>query len=471
MQTIGKAVGFLVLLFVLYFLLGAILPFIHQPEVTEKTKEAFDAGAFYGNKTAKERACVISDNGDALKERIRLISQAQERILLSTFEFDSDESGKDMLAALVSAAERGVEVKVLADGAFSILEMNGNPYFFALSSLPSAEIRIYNQVNPLKPWTAMGRMHDKYLIVDDTAYILGGRNTYDYFLGDQPGYKNYDWDMLVYSGGDTEESLGELRGYFEKIWNLPVCKTFPESSFLQSPGRVEEKRQELRERYENIKETHPDWFEEWDYKAMTKPVKQISLLSNPTTIWAKEPVVFYQMTRLMQEAKEEVVFHTPYIICNEWMLGQLEQVCAQVDEVKMMTNSVANNGNPFGAMDYERYKGKILDTGVKILEYDGGVSYHGKCFTIDKRLCAVGSFNWDMRSAYLDTELMLVVDSKPLNRQLRREMKKYEKNALTVLNEEESVAPEGKKPQEMSLKRKIRMKLVRTVAGWARFLM
>ena len=33
----------------------------------------------------------------------------------------------------------------------------------------------------------MGRMHDKYLIADGKRYILGGRNTYNYFLGDFPG--------------------------------------------------------------------------------------------------------------------------------------------------------------------------------------------------------------------------------------------------------------------------------------------
>ena len=32
----------------------------------------------------------------------------------------------------------------------------------------------------------MGRMHDKYLIADGKTYILGGRNTYNYFLGDFP---------------------------------------------------------------------------------------------------------------------------------------------------------------------------------------------------------------------------------------------------------------------------------------------
>ena len=44
-------------------------------------------------------------------------------------------------------------------------------------------------------------MHDKYLIVDDSLYLMGGRNVYDYFLGDQEGHKNYDRDVLVYNTG------------------------------------------------------------------------------------------------------------------------------------------------------------------------------------------------------------------------------------------------------------------------------
>ena len=40
-------------------------------------------------------------------------------------------------------------------------------------------------------------MHDKYLIADGKTYVLGGRNTYNYFLGDFPGHKNYDRDVLV----------------------------------------------------------------------------------------------------------------------------------------------------------------------------------------------------------------------------------------------------------------------------------
>ena len=62
--------------------------------------------------------------------------------------------------------------------------------FYGLSSHENVEIKLYNKANPLKPWKMMGRMHDKYLIADGKRYILGGRNTYNYFLGDFPGHKN-----------------------------------------------------------------------------------------------------------------------------------------------------------------------------------------------------------------------------------------------------------------------------------------
>lgn len=253
----------------LYLLLGAVLPFVRQPSVSEKTKKKVEQDSFYGAGEGPERARVLADNGEALEERIRLISQAEERIIMSTFEFRTDESGMDMLAALLDAAKRGVQVQLLVDGFAAFTNMTGNEYFMALSGMETAEIRIYSPVNPLLPWRLMGRMHDKYLIADDMAYILGGRNTYDYFLGDHDGYKNYDWDM---------------------------------------------------------------------------------------------------------------------------------------------------------------------------------------------------------RSAYIDTEIMLVIDSRELNGQLRQEMAEYEKEALPVADEETYDLPEGMEPQQISFKRRARIAVLRLLAGWARFL-
>ncbi len=457
-----------------YIALGAVLPFVYQPAVKEETKEQFEQKSFYGEDVSNERAAILSDNVDALAERIRLISHARERIILSTFEFRNDESGKDVMAALLAAADRGVEVQILMDGmpAFKNLQLSSDPYFQALSSHENIQIALYNPINLLQPWKLMGRLHDKYLIADDTAYILGGRNTYDYFLGDYGDYKNYDWDVLVYSEEPGQgESMNTLLDYFSQIWELPLNRIWKDNPELQSRNRVSQAREALEERYASMQEEHPDWFADCDYRENTREVNHIELLANPTHCQAKEPVVYYEMTELMKQAEEEVRFHTPYIICNDWMLKRLAEVCENVEDVVMMTNSVANNGNPFGAMDYRKNKGKILRTGVGILEYDGGVSYHGKCFVIDDRLSSIGSFNWDMRSAYLDTELMLVIDSERLNEDMRLEMGEYEKMALTVVDEDTTLAPEGMTAQKTSLKDRLLTGIISIFAGWARFLM
>ena len=70
-----------------------------------------------------------------------------------------------------------MKIQILVDGVSGAVRMEGRELFYALSSHPNVEIRIYNPLNLLTPWKLMGRMHDKYVIVDEKAYLLGGRNT------------------------------------------------------------------------------------------------------------------------------------------------------------------------------------------------------------------------------------------------------------------------------------------------------
>nr|WP_300768169.1 phospholipase D family protein [uncultured Acetatifactor sp.] len=454
----------IVLFLLLAYVCAIVLPYARQPAVTAATIEGFTASDFYGDSDTGQRARIISDNGEALAERIRLISQAEEEIILSTFDFNADDSGKMLLAALLSASRRGVHVSLLVDGLAYATGILGNPWFQALTREENVELKVYNPLNPLKPWNLMGRLHDKYLIADRTAYILGGRNCYDFFLGDHDGYKNYDWDVLVCcEDAGAFPSLDQLLEYFRAVWALDECHA--------AGSGKEGKQEELLALYSRMQEEHADWFRPVDYKELTVPARRIRLVSNPIGPQVKEPVVFYTITELMEQAEESVSIHTPYILCDDWMLGQLADICISVPEVTMMTNSVANNGNPFGAMDYYANKEKLLGSGVGMLEYDSGVSYHGKCFTIDDRIAAVGSFNWDMRSAYLDTELMLVIDSPQLNRQLREAMGGYEQDALRVIDADSYDLAEGQTPQPLTPSKERRLKLLYYLAYWARFLM
>ncbi len=128
----------------------------------------------------------------------------------------------------------------------------------------------------------------------------------------------------------------------------------------------------------------------------------------------------------MVQAGEKVVIHTPYIMYNKYMYDSMKEVCGSAPEVRMMTNSAKNTANAFGAVDLVQNKRKILATGVNLSEYSGGLNYHGKSMLIDEDIAIVGSFNMDMRSAYQDTELMLVVHSEELNAQLSGHLSKFQ---------------------------------------------
>lgn len=217
-----------ILLIIVIAIVGcALITYHKQPVLTEEDKEELSVDNIWKTRTEPEMAEVIEDNGDALLERIKLISNARDEIILSTFDFRADDSGKLILGALLDASERGVSVNVIVDGVSGFLRMNGNPYFEALAAGEGTSIKIYNKVNPFAPWKSMGRLHDKYLIADRSSYIIGGRNTFSYFLGSSSPYKNYDRDALVYcENPDENSSVNDILSYFGKVWNYKESKAF-----------------------------------------------------------------------------------------------------------------------------------------------------------------------------------------------------------------------------------------------------
>lgn len=98
----------------------------------------------------------------------------------------------------------------------------------------------------------MGRMHDKYLIVDDTAYILGGRNTFGYFLGSYEGHKNHDPGRTCVQHGSRDSSLYQLRAYYEQITAQDCCSLFHDSPSLSEKKSVQGAGPTLRDRFQTL---------------------------------------------------------------------------------------------------------------------------------------------------------------------------------------------------------------------------
>ncbi len=429
----------ILLIFLLYEICGALLPFVFYPQIGETFASSFQPSSFYGEESP-DRARIVETSQDALDTRIEMISQAQERIVLSTFDIREGSSFRDIFSCLLEAADRGVDVKILVDGLYGLVHMHGNPALYAVGSHPNVEIRFYNIPSLIRPWTFNGRMHDKYLLIDNQLLLLGGRNTFDYFLGNY-NKKNlsYDRDVLIYNTDYSASSplkssvLGQIEDYFHTVWDSKDCRTVFENPPFWLKDKEAEEEAALMAHYETLTITKPQLTASGkDYTKETVPTGKVTLISNPIHIWAKEPWVWYQLQYMMAHASDRVLIQTPYAVFNQTMYDGMTEAASQVPTT-MLVNSTAVGDNFMASSDYTRNRNKILDTGIEVMEFFGDHSSHGKSIVIDHRLSVIGSYNLDLRSTYVDTELMLVIDSPQLNRQLTDYILDMAESSLRVL--------------------------------------
>ena len=430
------------------YLLFALLSFILQPLFAHRTPAAGLTGPKAQPNT--EQVLCIDDNTDALLWRLRAIEAAQENITLSTFQLGTLHSGMDMLAALQAAAQRGVQVRLIIDGGLNARSLTGNDLFQALASTPGVEIRFYNPISLLRPWQANYRLHDKYLIVDDSLYILGGRNTSDLFLGNYIPHQNIDRDLLVYtSQPQADTSLDQVKAYFAQVWAEPTNR------IIQPRRRegVSAAKQALQARYAALHDEYPQAFAPVDWAAVTHPARQLQLLHNPTAAARKQPQLWETLLEILQKG-QDITIQTPYIVCDKGMYQQLGSL-TESRSLHILTNAVENGANPWGCADYLNHKPDILETGAHVYEFCGGNSLHAKTILVDDAVSLVGSYNLDMRSTNLNTELMLYVDSPALNAQLRGVLDTAMASSRHVFPDGSAVAGEHFDPPAFGLAKKL----------------
>ena len=384
-------IGKILLLFLLIYIALLAIPYIQHKNVSVSYQKKFAKQSFYSDTAGTERVAYINDNTDALLYRLHMLDEAKDEIILSTFDFNADKSGQDMMASLLHAADRGVSV------------------------------RIYNPINLLKPWNLQARMHDKYVIVDQKMYLLGGRNTTNLFLGDYSRSKNIDRELFVYETAENDSSsIRQLTDYFESVWALSDSKEY---TCKKMTKKIQSCKAKLENRYTSLKEKYPDAYSTWDYEALTLQTNKVSLLSNPIKSENKEPWMWYSLHQLMMQG-EQARIYTPYIICGKEMYQDLTELHEKNIPVEIITNDVASGANPWGCTDYLNQKKNIWETGARVYEFMGAHSCHTKAVLIDDRMSIVGSYNMDMRSTYQDTELMLAVDCPELNSIIQAEMER-----------------------------------------------
>lgn len=459
MGKVFKVAGCIFLLFAVSVVLVNLVQPAIQKKVGPEYKNYISELKNQEKAVCTERVMCIEDNEEALLWRLRMIGAAEKRIVLSTFDLRTDRSSLDVMAALYDAAERGVEVKLLIDGIYQPVYLRDNTSFYALCAHENVEARIYNPVNLYNIYNLNYRMHDKYIMVDDSMYLLGGRNTSNTFLGKMHGGSNIDRELLVYHAGDGKgESFRQLEEYFEQIWE-EECVQRAESA--QKQENIEEEYKMFRQRYQQLLEKQEaiSCYDEWYDSAFA--VEGITLLANETHAGNKEPRVLYALEQLSAGA-ESILIQSPYAICNDEMYSVLRNMSKDA-EVKLYLNAVERGSNPWGCTDYLNHKKKLLETGTDVYEVMNEYAVHTKTVLIGDNISVIGSYNLDMRSTYLDTELMLVVESERLNGDIRETIENYEEKSIEVLADGTETAGDLYQERELTAAKKVFYGILRVI--------
>ncbi len=145
----------------------------------------------------------------------------------------------------------------------------------------------------------------------------------------------------------------------------------------------------------------------------------------------------------MEGAEERVYLQTPYAVCDQSMYDGLSRVAGRGVPFSVQINSMGVGDNFMASSDYYRNKARVLDTGAQVWEWCRDYSSHGKSLLIDQDLAAVGSYNLDMRSTYVDTEVMFVIHGEEFNAVLEHYLAEMEEDSLLVSGLETYVEKEG----------------------------
>ncbi|MET0656742.1 MAG: phospholipase D family protein [Steroidobacteraceae bacterium] len=411
---------------------------------TNLGRAAADAAAVH----AGQSGFLVLDSGkDALLERLALIESAERSIDLQYYIWNSDSTGRYMAERVYAAAERGVRVRILLD------DMNTkarDAVLAFLDSHPAIEVRIYN---PIAARSGAGRllgiardfsrvnrrMHNKSLTADGAATIVGGRNIGDEYFDASAELNFRDRDLL--SVGPVVAQVEEA---FDTFWNSPwaypvasltKATLTPQEAGVRRAGAIHAGEELAQRGYHPVSELLPaqahfsSMLQQlvWAPARLVHDVPPVDGEVSDTS--AVQPVA-QALADIASAAQQEVLIESAYFILGDPALERFAQLKAHGVRLRALTNSLASNDLATNHSGYARRRGQMLKSGIELYELrpdaascqtlvfngcrDGAFGLHAKSAVFDRRIVYVGSFNVNLRSAYLNTETALIIESPAL---------------------------------------------------------
>ena len=387
---------------------------------------------------------LLDGSHEALAWRLALIDSAVSSLDIMTYLWYADASGRLIVERAVLAARRGVRVRLVVDDLMTI----GQEHIHAdLESEPNVDIRLFN------PWKKRDllsrggemiaemerlntRMHDKLLIADGRAAIMGGRNIGDHYFGLNNSYNFHDLDVMAI--GDMAR---QSNGMFDEFWNSEWVASATNLTTDPDPERAAAAWATMQEKIRASEELRSfpvepkDWSQEFaELEPLLHPGTGELVYDRVSAEGVVQGMVA-EMFAIFDRAQEELLITNAYIIPGERGIEFLRSLNARGVDVRILTNSLASHDVPAVNSHYEPWRDDIVGTGARLFELRADaaiqsivdvppvsakfVGLHTKASVSDGRHVFIGSMNLDPRSGAINTEMGAVIDSPGLGQELR----------------------------------------------------
>lgn len=317
------------------------------------------------------RLTMLPTGPERMEALLGLIHSAQRTLRVLYYIYVDDAAGAAVRDALIAAAERGVQVHLIVDGLGS--EHAAARHFF--DPLHAAGVDVCRFV-PRWGRRYLLRNHQKLALADEERVIIGGFNIEDSYFGTPEQDAWRDLGLLV-----EGPAAGRLVGYFDAL-----------SRWAKQP------RASMRALARMLNSwSEPEGNARW---LLGGPMRRLSP-------WARV------VKRDMQRARA-IDLVTSYFAPSPAMLRRLDKA-GKRGRVRLVLPSKVDHTASLWAAHFT-YAG-LLRKKVQIYEYRP-LKLHTKLFVIDD-VVHIGSANFDIRSMFLNLELMLRIEDRGFARHVR----------------------------------------------------